>query len=376
MDYATSKRTVLVDGAYFARYVPSGHLLFVREHAIFAVPFDPTKLRVLGPAVPVVEDVAASFTDGTAGYAVSENGTLVYLRNSEWRVPRRLIWADRAGKEESILPEDHQWAEPRLSPDGRWIALTRMDPTWQIVLFDRARRVLTQLTRGDGVSFAAMWMPDSKSIIHSVETPVYDLHRSPIDGTAAETLFVSNKDKMAMAVSPDGQTLAYMEAAARERLLFAPVAGGASTPFDPRESSQRAADFSPDGRWVVYDEVGANLRSEVYVRAIDGQGGRRQVSSDGGDQPRWTRGGREIVYRKGDAMLAASFDPATREVGVPTLLFAKKDAGRLGGGRTVGYDVTPDGSRFLLVTPVERETAQPTVVVINWLEELKRKLPR
>ena len=209
-----------------------------------------------------------------------------------------------------------------------------------------------------------------------IETPVYDLHRSPIDGTAAETLFVSNKDKMAMAVSPDGQTLAYMEAAARERLLFAPVAGGASTPFDPRESSQRAADFSPDGRWVVYDEVGANLRSEVYVRAIDGQGGRRQVSSDGGDQPRWTRGGREIVYRKGDAMLAASFDPATREVGVPALLFAKKDAGRLGGGRTVGYDVTPDGSRFLLVTPVERETAQPTVVVINWLEELKRKLPR
>ena len=376
VDYATSKRTVLVDGAYFARYVPSGHLLFVREHAIFAVPFDPTKLRVLGPAVPVVEDVAASFTDGTAGYAVSENGTLVYLRNSEWRVPRRLIWADRAGKEESILPEDHQWAEPRLSPDGRWIALTRMDPSWQIVLFDRGRRVLTQLTRGEGVSFDAMWMPDSKSIIHSVETPVYDLHRSPIDGTAAETLFVSNKDKMAMAVSPDGQTLAYMEAAARERLLFAPVAGGASTPFDPRESSQRAADFSPDGRWVVYDEVGANLRSEVYVRAIDGQGGRRQVSSDGGDQPRWTRGGREIVYRKGDAMLAASFDPATREVGVPTLLFAKKDAGRLGGGRTVGYDVTPDGSRFLLVTPVERETAQPTVVVINWLEELKRKLPR
>jgi hypothetical protein len=100
------------------------------------------------------------------------------------------------------------------------------------------------------------------------------------------------------------------------------------------------------------------------------------VSAAGGDQPRFTRNGREITYRRGAAMFAASFDPATGEVGTPTMLFSVPDGGRLSGGRTVGYDVTPDGSRFLLVTPIERPRATPNVVVINWFEELRKKSPR
>jgi hypothetical protein len=113
------------------------------------------------------------------------------------------------------------------------------------------------------------------------------------------------------------------------------------------------------------------------VRPVGRDGGRRQVSADGGSQPRWTRQGREIVYRKGEAMLAATFDPRSGEVGTPVVLFRKPDAGQLGGTQpTEGYDVTPDGSRFVLVEPVERRDAAPTVVVLNWLEELKRKVPR
>jgi hypothetical protein len=114
----------------------------------------------------------------------------------------------------------------------------------------------------------------------------------------------------------------------------------------------------------------------VFVRALDGSSGRRQVSANGGSQPRWTKGGRELVFRQGDAVLAVTFQPATGEAGTPTLLFRKADAGRLGGGRSVGYDVTPDGSQFLMVTPIERPEAQPIVVVLNWFEELKRRVPR
>jgi len=376
VEYATGKRTLLVEGAFFARYVPSGHLLFMRENALFAVRFDAAALRVTGTAVPVLEDVAGNMTDGTVGYAVSENGTLTYLKSSAWKTPRRVFWADRAGTEQPLLPEPGQWAEPRLSPDGRSVALTKLDPHWQLWLYDVPRRILSQLTHSEGVSFGANWMPDGKSLIHSVETPVYDLHRVPIDGSAPETLVVSKTDKMASSISPDGRTLAYHENHGTERLMFAPIAGGAAVPFDPRPASQLNAAFSPDGRWVAYEEIGADARPDVYVRALDGHGGRHQVSNNGGDQPLWTRGGREIVYRRGDAVIAASFDPSSGQAGAPSLLFRKRDAGRLGGFRTRGYDVTPDGSRFLMVTPVDEPDAQPTVVVINWLEELKKKVPR
>jgi serine/threonine-protein kinase len=376
VEFGSGRRTVLVEGAVFPRYVNSGHLLYVRDGAIFAVPFDPSRLRVLGPAVPVVEDLAWAATDGVAGFAVAANGTLVYLKGSEWSEDRRVVWADRAGNERPALPASGPWAEPRRSPDGRWIAITRLDPERQIWLFDLNRRIMTQLTRAQGVAFNAVWMPDSRSIIHTVETPVYDLHRQPIDGSLADTLVASGFDKMASAISPDGRTVAYHETMDRDRLMLAPIGDGSPRPLEGRGTTQRNGAFSPDGRWLAYEEVSPDGRAEVYVRALDGRGGRRQISADGGSQPRWTRGGREIVYRKSDALLAVSFEPATGEVGTPSLLFRKADAGRLGNGRTTGYDVTPDGSQFLLVIPIERPDAQPTVVVLNWVEELRRRVPR
>jgi Tol biopolymer transport system component len=206
--------------------------------------------------------------------------------------------------------------------------------------------------------------------------PVYDLQLAPIDGSAPSRLLSTGYDKLATSVSPDGKTVAYLEVAGPDRIMFAPIAGGAPTPLEARPATQRNGAFSPDGRWLAYEETGLDRRPEVYVRALDGQGARHQVSADGGDQPLWSRGGREIVYRKGDAVLSASFDPATGEAGTPTVLFRKPDAGRLNGGRTVGYDVTPDGSRFLLVTPVQRADAQPTVVIVNWIAELRAKMPR
>jgi len=377
VDLATGHVSVVLDGAIFARYVPTGHLLFARDGAIFAVAFNPRTLRVQGSAVPVVDDVAWSFTDGVAGFDVARNGTLVYLRAGDWNRPHRVVWVDRAGNESPLPLDEGQWVEPRLSPDGRWLAVTRSDPMWQIWLYDLNRHVLSQLTHTDGVSFGAVWMPDSRSIIHSTETPVYDLRRTPIDGTAPQMLVTSQADKKASAVSPDGRTVVYFEMSGSDRLMLAPTAGGKSEPVDDGEIQEENATFSPDGRWLAYEETRNNQTKEVYVRPVGRDGGRRQVSADGGSQPRWTRQGREIVYRKGEAMLAATFDPRSGEVGTPVVLFRKPDAGQLGGTQpTEGYDVTPDGSRFVLVEPVERRDAAPTVVVLNWLEELKRKVPR
>ena len=377
LDLATGKRTVLIEGGIFPRYAASGHLLFARAGAIFAVPFDAKAVRVLGSPVPVVEDLDWSLTDGLGSFAVSDNGTLVYARASEGRVDRRVVWSDRAGNLQDAMPDAGGWSEPRRSPDGRWLAVTRSEPTRQIWLYDNARQVVSQLTRfTDGVAFGTVWMPDSRSVIFSREVPQYDLYRQPIDGSAAVPVLETANDKVASGVSRDGEDVVYYEVISQDRLMIAPIRGGPARAVDPRPTDQRNADFSPDGRWLAYDEFNSTGTTDVYVRALSGAAGRRTVSAAGGDQPRFTRNGREITYRKGAAMFAASFDPATGEVGTPKLLFSVPDGGRLAGGRTVGYDVTPDGSRFLLVTPIERPRATPNVVVINWFEELRRKSPR
>jgi Tol biopolymer transport system component len=278
------------------------------------------------------------------------------------------------------MAEEGQWAEPRLSPDHRWLAVTRTDPGWQIWLYDLSRQVTSQLTRSEGVSFGAVWMPDSRSIIHSIETPVYDLRRLPIDGSTPQMLVATPFDKKAVSVSPDGRVVAYFEAMDRDRLMSAPTLPGSGEKpevMGASENAQANASFSPDGKWLAYEQTPTSEAMQVYVRPLGRDGGRRQVSADGGSQPRWSKNGREIVYRKGDAMFAASFDPQSGEVGTPVLLFRKPDAGQLGAVEsTYGYDVTPDGSQFVLVEPVARPNAQPTVVVLNWFAELKRKAPR
>jgi serine/threonine-protein kinase len=374
VEFATGRRTVLAEGAVFGRYIASGHLLYARDRAVFAVPFDPTRLEVKGTAVPVIEDVAWTPFDGLAGYAVSDNGTMVYLKASEWSVERRVVWVDRAGTEQPVLPAPGFWAEPRLSPDGRWIALTQTEPKRDIWLFATGRRLLTQLTRAQGAAFNAVWMPDSRSIIYTFEDPVYDLHRMPVDASGPDVPVVASPyDKRAGSIAGDSRTLAYTESVDRDRLMLVSLSRGTPSADEGRTDQNNPA-ISPDGRWIAYQEASVGEQPQVYVRALDGRGGRIQVSAQGGSQPRWTKGGKEIVFRKSEAVLASAFQPATGDVGTPVLLFRKADAGQLDSGRSVGYDVTPDGSRFLMVIPIARPESQPGHVILNWFGILRARV--
>jgi eukaryotic-like serine/threonine-protein kinase len=373
VEIASGQKTVLVEGAVHGRYA-GGFLFYARDAAVFAVRFDPRTLRVHGTASPVLEDVAWLPPDALAGYAVAPNGTLAYLRKSEWNVRNRVLWVDRSGSTEPAMPDTGFWAEPRLSPDGRWIALSHTDPKRDIFLYDRGRAVLSQLTRAPAAAFNALWSLDSRTIIYTNEDPVYDLNRVPIDASAPGAVFYRSPwDKRATSISPDGHSLVYVESVDRDLLNTVPLEGGTPARVDERSAAQRSAMFSPDGRWLAYDEANLDEQARVYARRLDAAGGRVQVSPGSGSQPRWTRGGGEIVYRRGDAMIASSFDPATGEVGAPTTLFTVPEAGQLD-RRSYGYDVTPDGSRFLLVTPISRPDAQPVHVIINWFEQLKAKM--
>lgn len=220
-------------------------------------------------------------------------------------------------------------------------------------------------------------MPDSRSILYINEDPVYDIHRVPVDGSAATTaVVVSQWDKAPSAISTGGRFLAYSEYRNVDRIYITDIDGsGEPRRLTASTTTQFGPTFSPDGRWLAYVER-VQGPANVHVTAADGSGGRRQVSVDGGSAPQWTKGGREIVYRRGEAMMAAPVDPASGEVGEPIELFRKPLIGGLNGERTRPYDVSPDGNRFLLATPVQRPGVQPAVVVLNWFEELKARATR
>lgn len=151
-----------------------------------------------------------------------------------------------------------------------------------------------------------------------------------------------------------------------DRVTIAPADG--STPPKPIPESaleQRSGVFSPDGRWMAFSEHGEG-RDDVFIRSLSGAGGRRLVSAGGGTEPRWTKGGREIVYLSRTGMMAVPVDPTTGAVGAPSTLFRTTDLMGDRAGRTHSYDVTPSGDRFLVVKRVERPATQPLVIVLNW----------
>jgi Tol biopolymer transport system component len=364
--FATRKRTVLVENAVYPRYA-DGRLFWMRAGAIWTVAFDPGTLRTSGTPVPVQDDVSWIAPDATAGYDVAPDGTLVFVRASQWGARSRIVWVDRMGGETPALPDTGAFVEPRLSPDGRWIVLTGTEPKRDLWLYDVRRDVLTQLTHAASAAFNAIWMPDSRGLIYTFEDPVYDLHHLTIDESAPDRAVVSSSlDKYASAVSPDGRLLAFSQGPGFEIEALSDTA--AAVAFGPPSAKRASAAFSPDGRWITYQET-SNGQSEVYLSRADGSGGRRVVSAGGGAEPLWTRGGREIVYRNGDAFMTAPVTLASGDVGAPVVLFRVKVVPGLD-GKTRAFDVTPDGNRFLLAVPAPRPDARPVEVVMNWVAGL------
>jgi serine/threonine-protein kinase len=372
LDLATGKRTPLVSHATNPRLAPGGFLTFLRDGVVYAIRFDPSARQVSGAAVPVLTNVAWEFTSGRAAYDVSANGTLAYVRRSTFDIPRTVVELNREGREMAVLTPPGLWAQPRLSPDGRYLMAARNEDTWHLWLLDRRNNVLTQFTRGANASFSAVWAPDSRSVLHIEETPVYDVFRRWLDGTRVDTVLSDSVDKVPTGISPDGRTVAFLHMADENEVM---LRTGDSTRHLPNAGIAAAAVISPDGKWIAYQEAASGRGLNVFVQSLAG-GGRRQVSAAGGAQPRWSRGGRELVFRRGDAVLAAPFDPASGEVGPQQELFRRRQVGTLNGSRDATFDVSPDGDRLFLVVPAELVDPPTIAVVQRWDGDFARRLAR
>ncbi|HEY7863062.1 MAG TPA: hypothetical protein VIE39_05345, partial [Thermoanaerobaculia bacterium] len=331
----------------------SGHLLFVRDGNLLAQPFDPRRLTTSGSPRPVAQRVELSALFWRWGlFSASENGLVAY--SPALQASSRLVWFDRFGREIGSVGEPAAFVtSPRLSPDGRRLAVAILDSALNkpdVWLYDLGRSVRTRLTSGPSDNSAAVWSPDGLRIVFTTDRKHQgDLYTKASTGHGAEEPFIEGEgQRFAADFSPDGKFLAVeiREPRGERKVALSIVpASGEGTPkvFFQRSVNFGEARFSPDGRAIAYTSEESG-RTEIYLAEFPGPGTRSQVSPAGGTSPRWGRSGRELFYLAEDGALMA-VEVRTGggpEAGVPVKLFVPHP-------RALDYDVSADGQRFLVV---------------------------
>ena len=387
----TSQRTKLNIRGHYARYLPTGHIVYARTGTLYAVRFDVERLKVVGSSVPIVPGV---LTGGSmsAHFAISpRNGSLAYVPVVTRSTERTPVWVEREGRIESLLAATpRNYISVTISPDGTQLAFGIGDgDNRDVWIYDLTRHTLTPLT-SDGNSNFPIWTPDGKWVVfHSYRAGKFQLFRQNVAGSGEPELLAAFKGVLARpsCISPDGKEVlvsrwdyydpnhprwgtdicvALLEQNETYQLR----------PFIQRNHNQRQGVWSPDGQWVAYvgDESG---RWEVYVEPYPGPGPKTMISTTGGYQPAWSRerNRKELFYRSGrgnSKVIAATFEtePEFRVTGSEELFEGQYQ-------RHIqwrDYDVAPDG-RFLIIQEPQEPTPLGINVVLNWFEELKRLVP-
>jgi serine/threonine-protein kinase len=373
---ATGEQKEILQGATFGRYLPTGHIIFMREEGLMAVPFDVGRLEVTGSTTRVLEDAFVDKPNGYSILGVSETGVMVYAPRSTLLQESSLLWVDRRGNAQPLPLPRNYYKHPRISPDGRKIALTTAREEFQDVwAFDLVRRTMTSVAASPTSDFAPLWTMDGRHILYGFEHPWFNIAIRTADGTGQERIVIDTAyDKTPHALTPDGKTLIYVEnhSETNEDIWTLPLEGnGKPSVYLSTPAVEEHPALSPDGRWLAYAS-NVSGRSEVYVQAFPEPGERWQVSSDGGHSPVWSRNGRELYYANGARMMAVPVATAGAFVaGTPSVLF-RGDYDFVYPGPS--YDVAADG-RFLMARVPPESAPRTLVVVVNWFEELKRLVP-
>ncbi|UCC97410.1 MAG: PD40 domain-containing protein, partial [Phycisphaerales bacterium] len=377
----TGKHNTLSVRGSKPQYTSSGHLVFARGGKLLAAPLDIEKFELTGSPAPVREDV---MTYPVSHFSLSSDGSLAYVPVVGGAVKRTLVSVDHTGEVESLsssLPSG-LYDVPRLSPDGRRLAITAMEQgNWDVYICDLTRSTLRRVTFNKEGDYCPVWTPNGERLTYSACKQAPDLFSVAPDATdnAAKLLFKSEPlwGQFATSWSHDGRYLAFIEERDDTQLdiwVLDRENGPEAQPFLQEQFNEKAAVFHPQGGWIAYasDEVEPG-QFEVYVQRFPGGGDKERISTHGGDEPVWDPSGKALYYRGADKMMAVSFETGPEfSASAPKELFS----GRYESGRIAGnYDITPDGKRFIMIKPEEGSEPTQINVVLNWLEELERLAP-
>jgi Tol biopolymer transport system component len=373
------ERTRVLSDESQAIYASPGYLLFHRDATLFAQRFDPASLEKTGAALPLVENVQVNMGTRRGVFSVSDTGVLTY-RSAEDSV---LSWFDHVGTVLSTVASGSQYRDPAISPDGRTIAVAKLDRrvgNYDIWLIDASGASARPFTFDPGRDLAPVWSPDGARIAfvsrRGEKEEIYV--KSSIGAAAEELLYRATGPARPFDWSRDGRFVVFGQYSVQQHLdLWALPFQPGHRPFGVLETPaiEAQAQLSPDGRWLAYDsnEEGA---LQVFVRPFPNTGAQTwKISDRGGLEPKWRRDGKELFYLGADRRLMAVTvrTAPTFEHDTPRALFETGAAGsRLGtvAGRNQ-YDVAPDGKRFLINMP-GRESSRPITVVLNWPAMLSR----
>jgi serine/threonine-protein kinase len=361
-----------VQGSY-SLGVLDGYLIYITAGgAVMAVRFDARKRRVSGVPVPVIDQIATETGNPNSYADLSADGTLVYLSGLS---QRQLMEVGANGALRPIIPDAGGYGWPRLSPDGRRLAVTVSSPSRSdIWIYDLPSGPLTRLTTEGTTNDRPEWMPDGKSVMfRSNRGGLNALWLQPVDGAGAATLLFGLKEAKVDegALSSDGRYLLFQrDRTGRGELWYKTLQGDTvSRQVGTGPHGEVGGRFSPDGKWVVYasSEFGT---SQVYVRPFPSLAARYQVSLNGGATPLWSPDGKRIFYMADRQIIAAtigSTQPFSIASRVP--VFGR---GFSFNGIHADYDVARDGRTFLALRPAD-DDAQ-LIAVHNWRAELRARM--
>ena len=383
---SSGQRKTLLHGGYYARYVRSGHILYMHEGTLFLVPFDARSLEMTGTPVPVHDGISANPGDGSAQFSLSESGTMAYVAGRSRRQLASIEWMDRQGNFTPLRETPGDYYAPALSPDGKRLALAINDgKRIDIWVYELAHDTMTRLTFA-GNNLTPIWTPDGQRITYRLlqKGGGSDLYWTRADGTGGTLRLTHTKARRFLGSwHPDGRLLAFDQGTSANSTIFTLAIGGSEKegwkPEEPQplpggSSSEDEASFSPDGRWLAYrsDESGD---FEIYVRSYPGPGGKWQISTAGGAIPKWSNNSKELLYRTEDNQImvvtyAASGDSFHADK--PKLWSPGQFSDRLG---AVNFDLSPDGKHVVVLRVPAGENPPITKVtfVFNFFDELQRK---
>jgi serine/threonine-protein kinase len=289
------------------------------------------------------------------------------------------VWVSRDGSTTPLPIPPGIFDYPRLSADSRRIVLSRQDAgDRNLWFYDTSRDTLSKFT----LTFSSdwpVWSADGQRLVYATNRSQtqWDIFWKPVDGSAPERALLARPlTQIPRAFSPTGDTLIFEETYADQpnTLWRMPLREDAEPrPLFASAAGEMMPTFSPDGRWIAYVSP-QSARYEVYVRSATGEGSIWPISNDGGVEPVWSHSGRELFYRADDKMMVVDVTQSdTPAFGKPRVLFEGSYIFATSEGQE--FDVSRDGRRFLMLKPQRVPVATPLNVIVNWFDDLKRRVP-